>query len=502
VIDAPGPWGTGPYTLVEGFSSLENEIGLIQAEPFVCVWLDRGTPRSERVVLEANRDHWNAERGPRLERVVFRNGLPPAEALELVCTGEGEVDIVSEVAPADAQRVVAPEHAELVRVDAMRVLAGIVNRDAEGAPLHDVRRDRRHYRVLDRSAMMPPRSTCGPLGPCGRGGRAVGPKARDPMATGSINSFTLDIDELGWTGEDLQRPESVVAEPDGTLWTSDGRGGVTRIDPDGGQTLLGGWGGEPNGLAIDPDGNLVTANIGLGRVQQMTRDGRVSTVLEEVDGQRTTSANFVFYDRSGRLWLTCLTREDHWWPAVADARPDGFVVLVDDRGARIVADGIYATNEARLDADERYLYVAETMKARILRFPVRSDGSLGEREVFGPDGLGLGGFVDGFAFDAEGNLWVTTVVRNGIGVLTRDGDWHVVLEDPREDVLAAFVDKLAAGAATPEDMSAAAGPRLQFPTSVCFAGQDLRTAYVGSLAMPRLPTFRSPVPGLPMSHWR
>jgi sugar lactone lactonase YvrE len=144
------------------------------------------------------------------------------------------------------------------------------------------------------------------------------------------------------------------------------------------------------------DGNLVTANIALGRVQQMTRDGQVSTMLEEVDGQRTTSANFVFYDRRGRLWLTCLTREDHWWPAVAHPRPDGFVVLVDERGARIVADGIYATNEARLDPEERYLYVAETMKARILRFPVRPDGSLGEREVFGPDGLGLGGFVDGF----------------------------------------------------------------------------------------------------------
>jgi hypothetical protein len=100
--------------------------------------------------------------------------------------------------------------------------------------------------------------------------------------------------------------------------------------------------------------------------------------------------------------------------------------------------GIYATNEARLDAEERYLYVAETMKARILRFAVRADGSLGEREVFGPDGLGRGGFVDGFSFDAEGNLWVTTVVRNGLGVLTRDGDWHVVVEDPREDALATF----------------------------------------------------------------
>jgi sugar lactone lactonase YvrE len=50
-------------------------------------------------------------------------------------------------------------------------------------------------------------------------------------------------------------------------------------------------------------------------------------------------------------------------------------------------------------------------------------------------------------------------------------------------------------------MLAAARPRLQFPTSLCFAGEDLRTVYVGSLAMPRLPTFRAPVPGLPMSHW-
>jgi gluconolactonase len=323
------------------------------------------------------------------------------------------------------------------------------------------------------------------------------------MATdNAIRSFTLDVDQLSWTGQDLHRPESVVAEPDGTLWVSDGRGGVTRIDPEGGQVLLAGWGGEPNGLAIDPDGNLVTANIGLGMVQRMTRDGQATTVLQEVDGQRTTSANFVFYDRSGRLWLTCLTREDHWWPAVAHPRPDGFIVLIDDRGARIVADGIYATNEARLDAEERYLYVAETMKARILRFPVRADGSLGEREVFGPDGLGPGGFVDGFTFDADGNLWVTTVVRNGLGVLSRDGDWHVVVEDPREDALVAFADKLAAGTAAPEDMLAAAGPRLQFPTSVCFAGEDLRTVYVGSLAMSRLPTFRSPVPGLPMSHWR
>ena len=41
-------------------------------------------------------------------------------------------------------------------------------------------------------------------------------------------------------------------------------------------------------------------------------------------------------------------------------RPDGYIVLLDEKGARIVGDGIYFTNEIRLDAKEEFLYVAET----------------------------------------------------------------------------------------------------------------------------------------------
>jgi peptide/nickel transport system substrate-binding protein len=139
VIDGPGPWGSGVFELVEGHSSLRTEIGLISADPFMCTWLPTAQPRTDRVVLEANRDHWNTNRGPNVSRVVFRNDLDPAEALDLVCTTEGEVDIVTEVAPGDAQRVLSSDHAQLVRVDAMRVLIGLINRDAEDAPLDDVR---------------------------------------------------------------------------------------------------------------------------------------------------------------------------------------------------------------------------------------------------------------------------------------------------------------------------------------------------------------------------
>ena len=53
-----------------------------------------------------------------------------------------------------------------------------------------------------------------------------------------IKEFRLDLSDLTYTGHDLVRPESVLVQPDGTLWTSDGRGGVTRINPDGSQQFL------------------------------------------------------------------------------------------------------------------------------------------------------------------------------------------------------------------------------------------------------------------------
>lgn len=85
-----------------------------------------GEDRTPRVVLEANRDH-NTERKARLARVVFRNDLSPADALEAVCDREGDVDIVTEISPADAERVSRSEHARLVTIDANRVLVGIFN---------------------------------------------------------------------------------------------------------------------------------------------------------------------------------------------------------------------------------------------------------------------------------------------------------------------------------------------------------------------------------------
>ena len=318
-----------------------------------------------------------------------------------------------------------------------------------------------------------------------------------------IKEFRLDLNDLTYTGHDLVRPESVLAQPNGTLWTSDGRGGVTRINPDGSQQFIDGLGGtEPNGLAMTDDGSLIVANLGQSKVQKLHPDLQVEDLLTEVDGVSITTPNFVFLDSRKRLWISVMTREHHWWPAAAAPRPDGYIVLLDEKGPRIVADGLFLTNEVRLDAAEEYLYVVETIMNHMLRFRVQADGSLTDKEIFGPTNLGTGAAIDGFTFDIEGNLWVTLVLRNGLGIITTDGDYHVVFEDPREDVLKSFEEKIASGTAEPNDMAMAAGPRLQFITSLAFGGPDLRTAYLGSLGMSTLPTFQSPVAGLPLRHWK
>ena len=154
MIDEAGPWGTGPFTLVQGASSITTHHLLISSSPFAATNVIESEQRDPLVVLEANLDHWNRARGPWIERAIFRNDLSPARALDLCLTTDGEVDIVTEVSPADADRVRTSEHARLIVNDANRVLLGIVNRQARDVPLDDVDVRRALNLAIDRGQVV------------------------------------------------------------------------------------------------------------------------------------------------------------------------------------------------------------------------------------------------------------------------------------------------------------------------------------------------------------
>ena len=58
------------------------------------------------------------------------------------------------------------------------------------------------------------------------------------MTPNPVLDFEIDKSSVQYIGDDLHRPECILAERDGTLWAADARGGVTRIQPDGTQAIV------------------------------------------------------------------------------------------------------------------------------------------------------------------------------------------------------------------------------------------------------------------------
>lgn len=342
------------------------------------------------------------------------------------------------------------------------------------------------------------------------------------MTTNPIVGFTVNPEKLSYIGEDLQRPECILAKPDGSLWAADARGGVVRIAPDGSQSIISQnfedkfsdakddsqrftEGTLPNGLAFSPDGKIYISNFGTDVLEVMDLEGETKLIYDTIDGQPIGKVNFVLRDSKNRLWLTVSTRIKNWMSAMSPNIADGYVALADERGLRIVADGFAFTNEVRLDAKEEYLYIVETCGQCISRMKVAADGSLSDREIFGPTKLGPqgyeGGFPDGITFDAYGNLWGTLVMSDQIFAITPEGDYHIILDDGNKAATEKLEQAFQKDEATPELMLAAGGKTAPWFASVTFGGPDLTTAYIGSLRGTRIPYFTSPVAGQPMAHW-
>src|SRR5690606_33911546 len=89
------------------------------------------------------------------------------------------------------------------------------------------------------------------------------------------------------------------------------------------------------------------------------------------------------------------------------------------------AANIYFANGIAIDRDEKYLYVAETMMDRVLRFNLDlRKNSLADRETFQnvttPDNL---------SFDQDENLWIASPIANKIFVVdNKCRSLHTVFE--------------------------------------------------------------------------
>jgi gluconolactonase len=178
-----------------------------------------------------------------------------------------------------------------------------------------------------------------------------------------------------------------------------------------------------NGLAVDREGRLTIAEHGNRRITRVERNGVVTVLADRYDGKRLNSPNDLVYRSDGTLYFTDppfgLPRQD------ADPRrelPWSGVYRVRDGKVELLAKDLAGPNGLAFSPDERALYVANWDPARkiVMRYEVRSDGTLGEERVFADLTAAPGEeALDGLKVDQAGNVYVSG--PGGVWILSTDG---------------------------------------------------------------------------------
>ena len=308
-------------------------------------------------------------------------------------------------------------------------------------------------------------------------------------------------DQLSKVGVGAQRPEDVVVSRDGRVWLSDPESAAAEALPDGTLNRVGNAGGSPNGINMDAEGRIVIANVGgletpggRGPVQRLDVDtGAIEVLADQIDGIPLVSSNYPHVDSQGRIWVTHSTSRSGGGAFSGD--PDGFLFRIETDGSlTMLATEISFANGVTLDPQEENAYVCSTLGCHVLRFPINADGTLGEREVYGPQlgktvadleamrplspqQRGELGLTDGCGFDQEGNLWVTLPMSNKVVAITPQFEVVTMIEDLEGEIM-------------------------QAPTNVSWGGDDMCDLYVGSIRSNYVVHARSPIPGEPLVHQR
>lgn len=316
---------------------------------------------------------------------------------------------------------------------------------------------------------------------------------------------TVDLNDIEFIGSGLKRPECVHATKSGHLLTSDWRGGVTIIAPNGEiKSLLArdaGFELKPNGFCIKKDGSFLIAHLGddAGGVFHLQLEGTLRPFLTEIEGDPLPPTNYIHIDYNDRVWITISTRQQ---PRALGYRPDvsdGYVILVDQGEARIVADNLGYTNECLVSPDRKTLLVNETFSRRLTKFNIGENGDLSNKQTiteFGP-----GTFPDGLIVDQDGGIWITSILSNRVIHVAPDGHQTIVLEDFDPEQLEIREQAFQTTGLGRSHLDTLPHARLRNISSLAFGGPGLKTAYLGCLLGDSIATFPSPVAGHPPVHW-
>lgn len=204
--------------------------------------------------------------------------------------------------------------------------------------------------------------------------------------------------------------EGLTVAPDGRVFALDlAWGRVLELLLESGETrTLAHYDGQPNGLALTPDGGAVISDFehGLMRLDRLAPGARVTPLLTRYAMNRFDGLNDVLAAADGTLYFG-----DQGGSGLHAA--SGRIYRRTPVGdVQLVVDGIPSPNALALDEQRGLLFVAVTRDNAIWRIPLRADGTVAKVSRFIQLSGGVG--PDGIALTPDGGLLVTHL---GLGVV-------------------------------------------------------------------------------------
>ncbi len=300
---------------------------------------------------------------------------------------------------------------------------------------------------------------------------------------------------------DFQLVTEGLAFPEGPVWMEDGsiilveiaKGCVSRVWGDGKTEVIATPGGGPNGAAIGPDGALWICNNGGfkyhqrdgllipghcpddysgGRIERVDlATGKVERVIDTVAGYPLKGPNDLVFDRAGNLYFT-----DHGKTYPRHRDFGGLFFLAHGASEAVELDHHHTSpNGVGLSPDEKTVYMADTMTARLWAFDLDAPGQIQRATPFNQGRVvatmpGLQ-YFDSLAVAASGNVCVATILNGGITTITPEGKHsHIPFPDP-------------------------------FVTNICFGEAGLNQAWVTLSGTGKLAKCTWPEPGLKLNYY-
>jgi gluconolactonase len=219
--------------------------------------------------------------------------------------------------------------------------------------------------------------------------------------------------------EGLDHPEGVTAGPDGTPYAGGEAGQVYRLEGSV-ATEIASTGGFLYGVTLDADDNVYGCDFGRAEVVRVSADGQIASYSNGTDERPMRVPNFAAFDDEGALYVT----DSGDWRAdegvVYRVAPNGPTEIWTDEPSGF-------PNGCCLTAAGDALLVVETTRSRVVRVPIRDDGSAGPVEVV----VELDGSLpDGLALAADGTLFVGCWRPDRVWRVPPGGAPEVLADDP------------------------------------------------------------------------